>query len=180
MHGLILSELKKYVDTRLGGDTWRTLLREAGIGVKIYLPTQTYPDTEVVSIITTASRLSNTPVTGILEDFGEFIVPDLIGVYGAYIKPEWRTLDLILNTEETMHRVVRTRNPGAAPPELKVVRTAPDEVAIEYTSQRKMCAIARGIVKGVAGHYREQVTVAEPECQLRGDSACKIMVKAVA
>lgn len=177
MHGMMLAELKKYVDDRLGGDTWKTLLKEAGIGVKIYLPTQTYDDAEVVSIITTASRLSNTPLGEILEDFGQFIVPDLVGVYGAYIRPEWKTLDLIQNTEETIHRVVRTRSPGAAPPELKVARVSPDEVSIEYTSKRKLCAIARGIVKGVAAHYREQVTVAEPQCQLRGDNLCTIKVK---
>src|SRR5678815_4920104 len=95
MHGMMLAELKKYVDDRLGGDTWKTLLKEAGIGVKIYLPTQTYDDAEVVSIVTTAARVSNTPLAAILEDFGTFIVPDLVGVYGAYIKPEWKTLDLI-------------------------------------------------------------------------------------
>jgi len=177
MHGMMLAELKKYVDDRLGGDTWKTLLKEAGIGVKIYLPTQTYDDAEVVSIATTAARLSNTPLTAILEDFGQFIVADLVGIYGAYIKPDWKTLDLIQNTEETIHRVVRTRNPGASPPELKVSRLSPDEVVIEYTSKRKLCAIARGIVKGVASHYREQVAVSESQCQLRGDKQCLISVR---
>lgn len=177
MHGMMLAELKKYVDDRLGGDTWKTLLKEAGIGVKIYLPTQTYDDAEVVSIVSTAARVSNTPLTAILEDFGQFIVADLVGTYGAYIKPEWKTLDLIQNTEETIHRVVRSRNPGAAPPELKVARVSPDEVSIEYASKRKLCAIARGIVRGVAAHYREQVAVSEAQCQLRGDKQCVINVK---
>jgi len=177
MHGMMLAELKKYVDERVGADAWKMLLKESGIGVKIYLPTQTYDDAEVVSIVTTAARVTKTPLTNILEDFGQFIVADLVAVYGAYIRPEWKTLDLIQNTEETIHRVVRTRNPGAAPPELKVARTAPDEVSIEYTSKRQLCAIARGIVRGVASHYREQVAIAEPQCQLRGDKQCTINVK---
>src|SRR5678809_313472 len=108
MHGMMLAELKKYVDERLGGDAWKMLLKEAGLGVKIYLPTQTYDDAEVVSIVSTAARVANTPLPAILEDFGQFIVADLVAEYGAYIRPEWKTRDLIQNTEETIHRVVRT------------------------------------------------------------------------
>ncbi len=179
MHGLILAELKKFVDTRLGGDTWKSVLKEAGLGVKVYMPTQVYPDTEVAAIVGAASRLSGLPAVAVLEQFGEFIVPDLVAVYGAYVRPEWKTLDLILNTEETIHRVVRTRDPGALPPELRVSRVSGDEVAIEYSSARKLCAIARGIVKGVAAHYRETVSLSEPQCMWRGDAHCKINVRVV-
>ena len=176
MHGFMLAELKKYVDTRVGGEAWKGLLKDAGLGMKVYMPTQTYPDTEVVALVGAASKATGKPVATILEDFGAFIVPDLVAIYGAYIKPEWKALDLLQNTEETIHRVVRTRNPGAAPPELKVTRTNPDEVMIEYTSGRKLCAVARGIVKGVAAHYKETVAIAEPTCMLKGDSACRLKV----
>jgi len=176
MHGFMLAELKKYVDTRVGGEAWKNLLKDAGLGMKVYMPTQTYPDTEVVAIVTAAAKATGKPGPAILEDFGGFIVPDLVAIYGAYIKPEWKALDLIENTEETIHRVVRTRNPGAAPPELKVTRVGPDEVAIEYTSARKLCAVARGIIKGVAAHYKETVAIAEPQCMLRGDPACRLKV----
>lgn len=177
MHGLILAELKKFVDVRLGGETWKSLLKDAGLGVKVYMPTQVYPDAEVTAIVGAASRATGLPVAGVLEQFGEFIVPDLVAVYGAYVRPEWKTLDLILNTEETIHRVVRTRDPGALPPELKVSRVSASEVAIEYSSARKLCAIARGIVRGVASHYRETVVLSEPQCMLRGDAHCRINVK---
>lgn len=177
MHGIMLAELKKYVDTRVGGEAWKSLLKDAGLGVKVYMPTQTYPDTDVTALVTAAAKATGKPAGAILEDFGEFIVPDLVAVYGAYIKPEWKTLDLLLNTEETIHRVVRTRNPGAVPPELKTSRTAPDEVLVEYTSSRHLCAIARGIVKGVAAHYKETVAITEPQCMIRGDEACRIRVK---
>jgi len=177
MHGLILAELKKFVDVRLGGDAWKALLKDAGLGVKVYMPTQVYPDSDVTAIVGAASRTAGLPVATVLEQFGEFIVPDLLAVYGAYVKPEWKTLELILNTEETIHRVVRTRDPGALPPELKVTRSSAAEVVIEYTSARRLCAVARGIVKGVASHYRETISIAEPQCMLRGDAHCRISVK---
>jgi predicted hydrocarbon binding protein len=98
-------------------------------------------------------------------------------MYAALIQPEWRTLDVVLHTEETVHRVVRMRNPGAAPPYLRAERTSPDEVVVHYTSQRKLCAIAKGIVRGLSSHFGDGVTILETECMHRGAAECRIVVR---
>ncbi|HEX5725849.1 MAG TPA: heme NO-binding domain-containing protein [Longimicrobiaceae bacterium] len=177
MHGIIFAELKKYVDARHGGDTWRTLLREAGLGAKMYVPVTEYPDAEAAAIVAAASRATGTPAQAILEDFGEFIAPDLLAMYRALVKPEWRTLEVLENTEETIHRVVRLKNEGARPPEIRAVRTAPDEVTVHYGSERRMCGVTIGIVRGMAAHYGEQVSVRETACMHRGADACEIVVR---
>ncbi len=176
MHGIILLELKKYVDTKFGGDTWNSLLQGSGIGFKAYLAIQEYPDQEVVLLVSTASKMTGQSVPDILEDYGEFIVPDLAKMYEALIDPQWNVLDFIENTEEFIHETVRLRNPGAYPPEIKCSRPSPDEVIIIYNSPRKMCAVAKGIVKGVAHHYKERIRIAETNCMLKGDPSCKISV----
>ena len=138
MHDIIFSELQKYAEKKLGAGAWKKLVAEAGLGTKTYLVTSSYPDTEAVALITTASRLTNLPVPAILEDFGAFIVPSLLSIYKPLIKKDWKTLELIEHTEETIHKVVRLQNPGAAPPALIVKRLSPREVVITYSSQRKM------------------------------------------
>ena len=177
MHGIIFSELEKYTDKKLGAGAWKKLVAEAGLGTKTYLVTSSYPDTEAVALITTASRITNLPVPAILEDFGAFIVPSLLSLYKPLVKKDWKTLDLIEHTEETIHKVVRLQNPGAAPPALIVKRLSPREVVITYTSQRKMCGIAKGIAKGIAAHFHEKITIGETTCMLRGDPSCVIAVK---
>ena len=89
----------------------------------------------------------------------------------------WRTLDVIEHTEETIHKVVRTRNPGAAPPELQCARPSKDDVVITYASPRRMCAIAKGIARGLAAHYGEAVRVSESACMRKGDPQCRISVR---
>src|SRR5207249_3314879 len=44
MHGLVFSELKKFVDYKLGPAAWNELLTSAGLGNKFYMATQEYPD----------------------------------------------------------------------------------------------------------------------------------------
>jgi hypothetical protein len=177
MHGTIFSELKKFVDARLGPDAWRPLVREAGLGARLYVTVSEYPDAEAVALVGAASRTTGMPAQDILEAFGEFIAPDLLGMYRALVRPEWRTLEFLENTENTIHRVVRLQNPGARPPEIRCTRTGPAEVVIHYGSERRMCAVARGIVKGVAAHYGETVTLEEPRCMLRGDEECRLVVR---
>ncbi len=177
MHGVIFAELKKYVCKKLGEDTWHNLLKNSGFESKIYLPTKEYPDSEVSAMVTEATKMTGKSLAAILEDFGEFIVPDLIEMYSALIEPQWKTLDVIERTEETIHKVVRIKNPGARPPELKVSRPDPNVVVVTYTSARKMCALGRGIIKGIARHYGEQVSVSDVNCMLKGDPTCKISVQ---
>jgi len=114
------------------------LLRNAGLASKTYLPVQEYPDAEIVAIIGAASSITGLSVSAVLEDFGEFIAPALIKMFGHLLWAEWKTIDVVENTEGTVHSVVRVKNPGAQPPKLKTRRNGPDEVVLVYTSPRQM------------------------------------------
>lgn len=171
---MIHTALQKYVESAFGADTWKTLLKRAGLEDVIFTPLGTYPDAQLVALVTEAEALSGTPATTLLEGFGEFLVPTYLSLYGSLLKPEWRTLEVLENTEETVHRVVRMRNAGAEPPRLHVRRIAKDEVELTYDSARKLCAVARGIARGVAKQFEESLQVRDRSCMLRGDPACVI------
>jgi hypothetical protein len=179
MHGIIFGELKKLVDSRVGGDAWRQLLKEAGLEAKVYMPIAEYPDEDAVGILTALSRVSGKSMRDLFEEFGEFIAPDLVALYRHMVQPEWRTLELLENTEHTIHRVVRIRNPGARPPELKCARDG-EEVLITYSSTRRMCGVAVGIVRGLARHYGENIQIHELSCMSSGAAVCRILVRRVA
>lgn len=177
MHGTIFAELQKYVETKLGAQAWPTLLKEAGLGDRTYMPLEEYPDGEAVALVSTASRITSQQIPAILEDFGEFIAPDLLEMYWALIQPEWKTLDVIEHTERAVHEVVRLKNPGAKPPYLQAKRVGPDEVILTYTSPRKMCKIAEGISKGLARFFKERIAIEQTSCMSRGDASCVIRVR---
>jgi hypothetical protein len=179
MHGIILSELKRYVEARKGAAAWPLLLEKAGLGDARYLANETYPDRDVVAIVGAASAMTGVDAQALLEDFGEFIAPNLLEIYSALIRPEWRTLDVILNTERNVHTVVRMKSRGATPPELKAVRTGPDQVILTYDSPRKMCAVAKGIARGLALHFHETIEISESACMHRGAPACVISFRRV-
>ena len=176
MHGSIFFELRKYVDAALGPAVWEELLREVGLE-KMFLPLNSYPDAELMALVSAVATRTSLPVQGILEGFGTFIAPSLLNMHRALIKPGWRTLDVIEHTESTIHRVVRLTNGGAEPPRLVTHRAGANEVVIVYSSPRKMCAVVKGIALGLAGQFNERISVAESSCQLNGAAACIITVR---
>lgn len=178
MHGVIFVQLKKYVDTRVSPDAWRPLLVNAGLPGKLYMAMNTYDDAELVALVTTASAMTNIPAPALLRDFGSFIVPDLLKMYRAFMKPEWRTLDVIEHTESHVHTRVRAMTKGAMPPFLEATRTSAKSVTVHYRSPRKLCAVGEGIIEGIAGHFGERVTMTHDTCMLRGDAECAIAVTA--
>ena len=179
MHGIIFAELRNYAETEHGKETWTTLLKKAGLEDRVYLPVQEYPDAEAVSLVVAASSLTGLPVSEVLEDFGEFIAPALIRMFGHLLWPEWKTIDVIDNTERTVHAVVRVKDPLARPPNLQTVRNSKDQVTLVYTSPRQMCALAIGIGKGLAKHFKETLDVTQTMCTRKGAPKCEIVFRKI-
>ena len=159
MQGLILVELEHFVREKYGAETWSVLLDRSGLSHRSFVTTETYPDSEVVRLVTTASAMTQTPVQELLEKYGEFIVPRLLELYRDSLKPGWKTLEVIANTEDAIHSVVRRQNPDADPPRILTLRLSRDEVTLAYASPRKLCAVARGIGRGIAKHFGEKLEI---------------------
>lgn len=179
MHGMIFGELKKYVDTNLGGDSWVHLLEQAGLANRVYIPVKEYPDKEAVQLVVTASAMTGIQISDLLKSFGIFMVPDLLLLFRRQIQPDWNLMDLYAQIEDTIHNVVRLRNPGAKPPQLRVERKSLDEVVIYYSSSRKMCSLGIGLIQGIADTFDSPVNIHESTCMHHGDACCTISVKLI-
>lgn len=179
MRGFVFTSLKQFVTDGYGADTWTKLLDQAGLAKRSYLAGTTYPDAEAVKLVTTASAMTGLPAADLLRAFGKALAPGLFKMYGPFIKPQWGALDLIAEVETHVHKAVRLGDKEATPPQLKAVRTGPRQVIVEYGSARKLCALAEGIVQGVAAHYREPLAIDHTTCMLRGDAHCTLVVNAL-
>ncbi len=174
MHGIVFVELQKFVVSKHGYPGWKAVAEKAGLAHKVYLAAGQYPDSEITSLVTAASAITGQEPFQIVEAFGEFIVPSLLKMYGHLLKPNWKSLDVIEHTEGTVHTVVRASDKDALPPKLSARRTAPDTVILVYDSPRKMCALAMGIGKGLARHFKETLSINQTQCMHKGAAFCEI------
>jgi predicted hydrocarbon binding protein len=177
VNGLIFIEIGKYAQSRLGPQAWSEAMRVAGVPSRVYYRVADYPDEEALALLSALSAALQEPVQAVLESLGEFIVPDLVRMSRYWIKPQWKTLDLIEHTEETIHETLRKEGSQTDPPRLRCRRTGPQEVVLSYDSPRRMCSLAKGIIAGLAKHYGETVTITEPSCMLKGAASCELIIK---
>jgi len=177
MHGFFMVQFQRFVNDRFGAGTWEQVQQTAGLPGKSYVAVEAYSDEELGRLVAAARQVSKTPSDVLLESFGEAMVPGLIESYGGDLDPAWTTLDVILNTEATMHTVVRRQSPGSSPPPLRASRTSATEVRVSYASPRRLCTVARGICRGLGRHFGETIEIEEPACMLRGGRTCEIIVR---
>jgi tRNA A-37 threonylcarbamoyl transferase component Bud32 len=174
MHGIVFFLLHRFAENTLGDDGWAQLLDEAGMPNRSYSPAKIQPDKDLASLVSAASRLTARTVPDLLERFGQYIGPELLSLYPRLINPEWKTLDIVANTEDVVHSVVRADHPGADPPHLRAQRISEDEVQLVYSSPRQMCALAKGMVQGLAQHFDETIEISEDACMHKGDPFCSL------
>jgi predicted hydrocarbon binding protein len=177
MHGTMFVHLRKFVEEHHGIAAWDAVMTRSGLGPRVYLPITSYPDEELAAIVTAASALTGIEVPLLLQAFGEHVAPHLMAMYRHLLKPSWRTLEVLENVEQTAHRAVRLEKTGAAPPYLQTERSGEHEVTIHYTSARRLCHVAKGIVQGLARHFGEEIAIAEPACMHRGAEQCRLTVR---
>jgi len=173
MHGRILWQFREYVESQHGKNAWATVLKAAGLEERVYLA-QAYPDAEAFSMLKAVVAMSGKSAAVVLQEFGEFTVPALLGMYSHLIEPEWRTLDVLQHAERVAHGAVRKHERGAAPPYLRTKRVSPHRVILIYDSSRKMCAFAVGLGLGLGKLFREHVTVQHNPCMYHGADHCEI------
>jgi hypothetical protein len=176
MQGVIFDELEKYVSKEMGAASLERIRNLTGRDDQGYALGATYPDAELGVIVAAVAAETGRPAQEVIEAFGAALVPGLLEIYGFLINPRWSFMDFLLNTEDVVHRGVKLNSPNAQPAALQAERAGPDSVAITYRSQRALCSLAKGIVRGAAAHYRVEVTISEDRCMLRGDPECLILV----
>ncbi len=178
MHGVIFHEIKSYAQSRLGVRGWESLLEKAGLGPRIYLAFRDYPDTEVTALVDAAASMTGRPPRTVLEEFGELIGPSLLRKYAVLVEPHWTVLDVVERVE-SIHEQVR-KDTRTRAPRILCHRPQRDRVHVSYASPHKLCGLGIGVIRGMARHMGQSVSVQERRCMLEGATRCEIEVSLLA
>lgn len=173
MAGVLLGQLTAFLQNTLGPEAWDRIAHQLGARPAVH-----GDHAEMSVLVAAAAETTGTPADELLARFGEFIVPDLLRVFGVFVKRDWTALDLLENTETVIHRAVRLHDSSARPPHLRITRPSQTQVVIHYASPRRLCAMAKGILRGIGTHYGKSFDVVETSCMHTGATTCTLVVTA--
>jgi hypothetical protein len=159
LHGSIFFLLRKFVENTFDNGTWLKLNEAVGISKPDYDIHEKYDLSVFNSLRNGIAEKLSLSATEVNEKFGEYLVPDLLSFFWAHVNPAWKTYQLIENAEFVMHKAVRTQENKADPPILNVSRVHDKLLIIDYYSKRRLASLAVGIIRGIAGYYKESVRI---------------------
>ena len=181
MHGVIVTNFKRYLDEFIGTDAWGEVVSAAGLQGKTYLPVALYPDEEMEALLRAAELATGLRRDDLLADFGEWVIGPLIDMYQAMIPANCDAMAFLLNMQQVHERILRLKDPAAKAPNILVYKRGDDTLEIHYYSHRNMAAMIQGAVKGVAAYFNETASLLGSETGQGGEQrfvfhlqACKV------
>ncbi|WP_276495859.1 heme NO-binding domain-containing protein [Pontibacter litorisediminis] len=157
MHGSIFIFLKRYIENRHDYSTWIRILESENIErvATPYQMTEVYPVSELYTILAAGALAEGVPYPEFQQDFGEFLVPDLLLVFKKFVNPDWKTYEMLQHIGSHMHSGIKRESAQTNPPPLHVTKVGKNMLVIDYHSKRRMAGFAIGIIKGLARYFHE-------------------------
>jgi hypothetical protein len=171
MKGIIFNLLEEVVRRECGEEAWEELLESARVD-GAYTSLRSYPDEDMMKLVTAASSALNMPVDALTRWFGRNALPLLATRYPQFFEGHTSARTFLLTLNDIIHTEVRKIYPGAEVPEFDYETSSPDVLVMGYKSRRKLCALAQGFTEAAAAHYGEELLFEQPQCMNRGDEKC--------
>lgn len=176
MKGILFNLFEEMVDARYGEQAWDSLLAVAGLEGG-YSSLGTYADAELARLVGACASMTGRSDAEMLRALGQHSLKGLSERYPGFFAPHERTLDFLLTLNDVIHAEVRKLHAESDPPEFHFEVLGPDVLTIHYTSARRMCAFAEGMINGAAAQFGEAVEVAQAACMLTGASSCELVCR---
>ena len=174
MHGLIFAGLRDYSVERLGEERAAALWAD-----RVFAIDESYDDEWFVAQLERLAAATGESRPQVEGGFGIFAARrTFAGLYPEYYAASEDVFQFLLGIEEKIHELVRATIAGARPPRLHVQRLGGEGVLISYTSERNLCRLLEGLVRGTAEELGPPVDVEEVQCMLHGDPGCVFTVVA--
>lgn len=178
MIGYIFNTLESVVKDELGEQVWDELLEQAG-SKGVYHSLGNYDDEEVIKLVVAAAEKLGKSPAEILRWFGEHAVDRFYEKWPEMFTRFEHMFEFVLSLNDIIHPQVKQLYPGAHVPYFKTISQTDNELTVEYTSSRKMCHLAEGLILGSAKQFKCAVEVTQPRCVHDNDESCHLLIKII-
>lgn len=171
MKGIIFNLFEQVVADEHGEDAWDDILESAGLD-GVYTSLGNYPDSHLAKLIHRAAARFDRPPDDVLRLLGAKAIPLLARRYPIFFEGHQTARTFLLTLNDVIHPEVRKLYPGADVPDFSYDTASTHSLTMTYSSSRRLCALAEGLIAGSAGHFHEHARIAQAECMHRGDARC--------
>ncbi len=164
MKGLVFSEFIEFVEDSFSSDIADEMIDASSLSsLGAYTAVGTYNHGELLALVTTLSRLTDTPIPHLVQTFGRHLFGRLAAGHPDFLKGVDCSFDFLQLIENHIHVEVRKLYPDAELPSFEEARPDPNHLILTYRSQRPFNDLAMGLIEGCVAHFKEQVQITRQE-----------------
>jgi len=174
MKGIIFNLLEEFITENWGEEKYEEILKGCPIKTKEpFVGPGTYPDADLIAIVTKTVEKLGVPLPEALRTFGRFCFPKLSERHPQFVKPYRHPKAFLKTVENIIHVEVRKLYKDAETPHFSYKDPASNRLIIEYESKRKLCHFMEGLIEGVAVYFQSPIQYQQTRCALKEGKVCE-------
>lgn len=177
MKGIVFNLLEEYITDVLGEDAHDAIVSECALITREpFIGPGTYPDEDLVAIMTKASERTRQPVAALIRVFGRYAFPKLASKFPSFVIPYSHPKDFLKTVDQLHFTEVKKLYEDATPPHFIYSEPSEEMLVMVYRSARRLCPLMEGLIEGVSDYFKAPVKFSHPRCMHRGDTECEFQL----
>ena len=179
MKGVVFTEFLEMVEDKFGEDMADDIIEAKPLPSNgVYTSVGTYEYTEMVQLVVNLSEESGIPVPNLLKIYGEHLFTRFVAGYSHFFEGVDSLFDFMQNLHGYIHAEVHKLYPEAELPHISCAFLKPNELQVNYRSERPFADFAEGLMTGAIAHFNEPITIKRSDIpDTNGRAATFILIK---
>jgi hypothetical protein len=177
MKGMVFTEFVEMVEESFSPEIADRMITEANVpNGGAYTSVGLYDHTEMLSLVTVLSQLTNTSVPELVRTFGGYLLGRFVAGHGHFFEGMNCTFDFLESVNSTVHTEVLKLYPDAQLPHFATDRSG-DTLIMIYRSKRPFADLAEGLILGSFDHFNETVTLQREDSRDEDDYVSRFVLQ---
>ncbi len=177
MKGMVFNIFGDLVTDNFGWETWDQLIeRTQPDSEAIYTSSDVYPDEELVAYVTELSKITGASGPELIRAFGKYMMHRFQSIHPEFMEGH-SAKSFLASVHDVIHVEVKKLHPDSLLPTFEYEDPSSDELTMIYTSERKLCPLAEGLIDGVAEVFEQPIAVDHTQCMHDGAENCRLELR---
>ena len=174
MKGVVFNIFSDLVTDTFGWEVWDQLIESTQpASDAIYTSAEVYPDEELVAYVTALSNITGTEAPDLIRAFGKYMMHKFKGIHPEFLDGQ-TAKSFLASVHDVIHVEVKKLHPDSLLPTFEYEDTGENSLTMIYSSERKLCHLAEGLVQGVSEVFGQPISIRHPVCMHDGADHCRL------
>lgn len=174
MKGIVFNIFADLVTDNFGMEVWDKLIQETSpASGAVYTSAEVYPDGELIAYVTALSDITGAAPADLVRTFGTYTMHKFYKLHPEFMA-DHTAKSFLESVHDVVHVEVKKLHPDTLLPEFAYESSGDTQLTMLYSSPRKLCHLAEGLIVGTSEIFSEKIDLVHSQCMHQGADQCRL------